>query len=356
MLIVIAHYNARLQSYEPLDDLSFRVVTKDASGQRLPYGGLKLVAVLSEKHGERETPVVDNGDGTYDVNVQASESGLAQVKLLMAGTGHLLTKRQVTTSAQSACPHFWRMLSAGASYGRTGAATSFFLRPVDCNGGNVDSGIDVSSAASLQGRLSVTLLGPYGIPLTSDGLLRLEPFADAPAGVQALDDGSLRVNYYSDVCGASEISVKVDGQDVAGSPRRLTFVDATGAGSCGCPAPVALPASIGGETGFCGGHGVCVDSTCVCESGYSGNACETAPAPRIASARFSPTGDAIHIEFDQAVRRTDDVSFDFWFQKVFCLTQLYFARLPLDRALVAVIWCEATLVKTRPVCRQVQLD
>lgn len=70
---------------------SMSVVTYDANGQPLTYGGLAMIATLHERDGAHTLPVTDNGDGTYVVSVTGSQpSADSTLAVTMAGTVRLI--------------------------------------------------------------------------------------------------------------------------------------------------------------------------------------------------------------------------------------------------------------------------
>jgi hypothetical protein len=157
------------------------------------------------------------------------------------------------------------------------------------------TGIDAADPQSAE-TIRTTLLGPSGGQLSGASLLQLP-------GLQDAGDGSFVVPYVADVCGATLLSVRVYGKDIGQSPRRLQFADA-GERDCGCPGRVKLSIEQGAGEALCSAHGVCRKSTntCVCEQGYAGLDCATAPPPAVALAQFSPVGDRVAIQFRDAVQ------------------------------------------------------
>jgi hypothetical protein len=252
------------------DGASYKLVTRDAAGRPLGYGGLRLGAVLRAPDGaEHPAQVTDNRDGSYTVKARSTQVGVQELTVHRQDGTTLLQRRQV--QGNDDCPHFWRALGAGASFALPATATQFFVKPFDCEGKTLAvTGIDLSDPVSAEA-IRVALLGPSGGVLSDASLLQLSRLQDT-------GDGSFIVPYQADVCGVSQLSVRVYGKDIISqSPRRLEF---TG-GRCECPGRVPLSIEQGAGVALCSAHGVCKASTqlCVCERGWAGADCSTPPPP-----------------------------------------------------------------------------
>jgi hypothetical protein len=297
-----------VEAMEDAQGAKFNVQTRDGAGRKLPYGGLRLGAVLRSPTGvEHRADVHDNSDGSYTLIARASETGAHELTV-HSFDGSMIVRRQVTVTANAAndCPQFWQTLGVGALYAEPNEQGQFFIKPCDCDGKTISStGIDVTDSASVSA-IKVTLLGPSGKPLDSSSLFEVKAPSDrvtqAPFGVEDAGDGSFIVSYRGDVCGASQLSVHIYGKDAAASPHRLQFTDG-GASQCSCPGRVQLPVGAGAGEALCSAHGVCQASTnkCVCEVGWSGADCATQPPPSVVRATFSSIGDRISVVFADQV-------------------------------------------------------
>jgi hypothetical protein len=72
---------------------ALRVVTRDAFGRQLRYGGLPLKGVFALPNGDTvETQVKDNGDGSYELELNGLDADFASV--MHDGTGQVLTSER----------------------------------------------------------------------------------------------------------------------------------------------------------------------------------------------------------------------------------------------------------------------
>jgi hypothetical protein len=86
--------------------------------------------------------------------------------------------------------HLWRTLSAGAAFSKPNTPTDFFVKPIKCDGSDLDaSTLDLSA-------FEVSIVGPSGGELPAEFADALTPIvAGEDDGFVVLDDGSLRVRY-----------------------------------------------------------------------------------------------------------------------------------------------------------------
>jgi len=270
------------------------VLTHDAHGRRLSYGGRRLKAVLREQSSEHPTPLTDNGDGSYSVTLRAAETGDAELLIIDQGTGHLLTKRQ-TTVAKVECVHLWRTISAGAAFSKPDTPTDFFVTPLNCDGSRLDANeLDLST-------FDVDIVGPAGGELsTNDVPPVLTSIEGDDEGYIVLDAGDIRVRYQAPICGVAQLRVQFQEQNVKNSPHYVTFLSDE---PCECGGATLLPSGQAvAQQAYCSGHGVCLTSgQCACEGAWSGDVCDEAPAPAALSAQWSTSGNRITVLFDQDV-------------------------------------------------------
>jgi uncharacterized protein YkwD len=174
----------------------FSVQARNKYGNKLKTGGDNITVPISGRSGRLLADVTDNGDGTYQVSYQPTQTGEHQVAVKLEGKNLRGTPLDVDVK-NGACASKSVPFGPGIESAIVGEPATFVVQAKDKNWNNVKAGGDDVKA---------TVAGPNG-PVN--------------ATVKDNNDGTYQITYTPQVPGYHKVDVKLDGESISDCPRNV---------------------------------------------------------------------------------------------------------------------------------------